>query len=213
MNRQTLIRSATTIFCVFSLLGISLNSSRYSIAQAQNRVNSETSLNNLSSQETKKLEQGEVILKGQKGKYLGRVIASGNIDTAWQVLTDYDNFDRFLPNISASKIIEENGDRILFEQINLVDLWLFQEEFVVQIEAVKTKPSKVDFELANGELKKLVGRWSIEEISPGEILVSHKVEVEPGSDTEKLFFYGIYESSLEETLKAIAVEITRRSSK
>ena len=92
-----------------------------------------------------------------------------------------------------------------------MDLWLFQEEFTVQIDAVKTKPSKVDFKLFDGELKKLIGRWSIEEISPGNILVSHAVEVEPGSDTEKPFFYGIYESSLEETLKGIALEITKRS--
>ena len=181
------------------------------IAQARETIVLDDNLTTLSTQEQANLDRGKVVLKGQRGKYLGRVVATGNLDTAWSVLTDYDNFDRFLPNITASKIISENGDRIVFEQTNMVDLWLFQEEFTVQIAATKFKPSKVDFQLADGELKKLIGRWQIEEISPGKILISHAVEVEPGSNTEKPFFYGVYESSLEETLKAIAIEINKRS--
>ena len=211
MNRQILVRPVLTLFCSCLLFGIYANLNRDRLALAQDTAKITSLSYNLSPQETKDLEAGKVILKGEKGRYICLAIASGNLDTAWEVLTDYDNFDRFLPNISSSKILESNGDRILFEQTNLVDLWLFQEEFTVQIAAVKTKPSKVDFKLFDGELKKLVGRWVIDEIAPGKILVSHTVEVEPGSDTEKPFFYGIYESSLEETLKAIAVEITKRS--
>ena len=139
------------------------------------------------------------------------VLATGDLNTAWSVLTDYNNFAQFLPNIASSKIVLEDGDRVVFEQINVVDLWLFQQEFEVQIEAFKTKPAQVDFKIVDGDLKKLIGRWQLEEVSPGSILVSHAVEVEPGSDTEKPFFYGVYESSLEETLQAIALEINKRS--
>ena len=178
---------------------------------AQENINSAESTQNLSTQEQQDLEQGNVILKGQKGNYLGRVIAEGNIDTAWEVLTDYDNFDRFLPNVAASQIIEDKGDRLIFEQVNIVDLWLFKQEFKVKIEANKNKPTHVDFEIVEGDLRKLVGQWKIDQTASGKILISHAVEVEPGSDTEKPFFYGVYESSLEDTLKAIAQEITRRS--
>ena len=194
---------------LFSTLQPNFNSAN--IALAQSVISLDSELTNLSDREQVNLNRGEVVLKGQRGKYLAQVIATGNPDTAWSVLTDYDNFERFLPNITSSKIISEDGDRVVFEQTNVVDLWLFQEEFTVQIAANKFKPSKVDFQLSDGELKKLIGRWQIEEISPGKILISHAVEVEPGSNTEKPFFYGIYESSLEETLKAIAIEITKRS--
>ena len=197
--------------CLILLLAIQLGFNSANIARAQEAIVLDDNLTTLSTQEQANLDRGKVVLKGQRGKYLGRVVATGNIDTAWSVLTDYNNFARFLPNITASKIISENGDRIVFEQTNMVDLWLFQEEFTVQIAATKFKPTKVDFQLADGELKKLIGRWQIEEISPGKILISHAVEVEPGSNTEKPFFYGVYESSLEETLKAIAIEITKRS--
>lgn len=165
----------------------------------------------LSAQEQTDLNQGKVILKGEKGNYLGQVMATGNKDQAWSVLTDYDNFANFLPNVASSKIVINEGDRKIFEQVNVVDLWLFTEEFTVQIEAQETKLQQVKFQQFKGDLKSLNGTWQIEQINPNQILVTHQVKVEPWSNTEKPFFYGLYESSLEDTLMAISQEITKRS--
>ena len=165
----------------------------------------------LTAQERNKLNQGEVVLKGRRGNYQGQVITPGDIETAWAVLTDYNNFAQFLPNIASSQIIADSGDRIIFEQVNVVDLWLFTEEFRVQIEAQETKPQRVNFQQYEGDLKSLQGVWQLEVVSDERVLITHQVQVEPGSNTEKPFFYGVYESSLEETLKAIALEITKRS--
>lgn len=207
MNLRILITPILFIYCSVFITSISLN---YNFAASANTIAQKPDVR-LSTAEKADLEQGQVILKGEQGNYLGQVVATGNIETAWEVITDYDNFARFLPNIKLSKVIDQQGDRIVFEQVNVVDLWLFKQEFAIQIEAIKSKPNKVDFQIVDGDLKKLIGRWGIEAVSPGKILVSHAVEVEPGSDTEKPFFYGVYESSLEETLQAIAQEITKRS--
>jgi ribosome-associated toxin RatA of RatAB toxin-antitoxin module len=200
---------------LLSYLGFSLGVHQIlngdSTVLAQSTVALSNNLTNLSPQEKTSLKQGKVVLKGQKGIYLGQVETTGKINTAWQVLTDFDNFERFMPNVAASKIISSKGDRIVFEQVNVVDLWVIKQKYAVQIEAIQTKPKTIDFKIVNGDLKKLVGRWQIQESSPGKILVSHAVEVEPEAKTEKALFYGIYESSIEETLKAIALEISKRS--
>lgn len=205
----------TFLFCCFLSIACIQSALDWQVmAMAEENIlleNVRANAKELSASEKANLQQGKVILQGQKGNYFGRILAQGKIDTAWEVITDYNNFARFLPNIASSKIITQKGDRVVFEQVNVVDLWLFQQEFVVQIEAVKDKPTKVDFKIVDGDLKKLIGRWKIEEISPGKILISHAVEVEPGSNTEKPFFYGVYESSLEETLQAIAKEVSQRS--
>lgn len=211
MNLVKSTRSIFLICCLLFIAGIQPSFKWKANVLAQENITPKESVQELSAQEKIDLEQGNVVLKGQKGNYLGRVLAQGDVDTAWEVLTDYDNFDRFLPNIAASKIIAEEGDRIIFEQINVVDLWLFKQEFKVQIEAIKNKPTQVNFKIVDGDLKKLIGRWEIRETSSGKILVSHGVEVEPGSDTEKPFFYGVYESTLEDTLAAISQEISKRS--
>ena len=207
MNLRIFITPILFIYCSVFIPNININSNLTAFADTiAQKPNTQ-----LSTAEKADLKQGQVVLKGEQGNYLGQVVATGNMETAWQVLTDYDNFARFLPNIKFSKVIDSQGDRIVFEQVNVVDLWLFKQEFTVQIEAIKSKPNKVDFQIVDGDLKKLIGRWGIETVSPGKVLVSHAVKVEPGSDTEKPFFYGVYESSLEETLQAIAIEITKRS--
>lgn len=211
MILKILLKSVLFISYCLLIDGIQTNFDWDSKVAAQDSIRQERKKFNLSQQEKANLQQGKVILKGEKGDYLAQVVTKGDLETAWLVLTDYNNFNKFLPNVAASKIVSEESNKVIFEQVNVVDLWLFQQEFKVQIEGIKTKPNKIDFQILEGDLKKLVGKWQLEEISPGKILVSHAVEVEPGSDTEKPFFYGVYESSLEDTLKAIAVEINKRS--
>ena len=211
MILKILLKSVLFISYYLLIDGIQTNFDWDSKVAAQDSIRQERKKFNLSQQEKANLQQGKVILKGEKGDYWAQVVTEGDLETAWLVLTDYNNFNKFLPNVAASKIVSEESNKVIFEQVNVVDLWLFQQEFKVQIEGIKTKPNKIDFQILEGDLKKLVGKWQLEEISPGKILVSHAVEVEPGSDTEKPFFYGVYESSLEDTLKAIAVEINKRS--
>ena len=165
----------------------------------------------LSPQEQVELDSGNVVLKGKNGEYVGQVLATGNVDKAWEVLNDYDNFQHFLPNVIDSKVVIKEGAKTVFEQTSEVDLLLFKEQFTVRIAAIADEPQKINFEIVEGDLKRLKGTWEVSVTEQNQILVTHTVAVEPQSNTEKPFFYGIYESSLEKTLSAIAQEITRRS--
>ncbi len=173
---------------------------------------SSTKIVPLTLQEQTDLNQGNVILQGEKGQYMGQVIAQGNVEKAWEVLTDYDNFANFLPNIASSKIIQENENVKIFEQINIVDLLIIEKEFTVKIEATETKPRLVNFKLVEGDLGHLQGTWEIKNLPKNQVLIVHRVAVAPQSKQGAAFFFGVYESSLEETLGAIAQEISDRSS-
>ncbi len=165
----------------------------------------------LSPQEQIDLNQGKVILKGQQGEYTGQVLATGNLDSAWSVLTDYENFSNFLPNVASSKVIDTQGNQKIFEQVSIVDLWLFTEQSTLQISAKETQKQKIDFQMVKGDLKNLQGTWQLEQVTDNQILITHTVRVQPKSTTEKPLFFGFYESSLETTLEAISQEITKRS--
>jgi ribosome-associated toxin RatA of RatAB toxin-antitoxin module len=165
----------------------------------------------LSPQEQADLQQGKVILKGEKGDYYGQVLTKGKSEAAWQVLTDYANFKNFLPNIADSKIVKEEGVVKIFEQVNIVDLWLVTKKFTVQIAATENRPQRVDFQLVKGDLGQLKGTWEVKSLPNNRVLITHRVTVAPVSKSEEAIFYGIYESSLEETLSAIATEVNKRS--
>ncbi len=151
----------------------------------------------LSPQEQIDLNQGKVILKGQQGEYTGQVLATGNLDSAWSVLTDYENFSNFLPNVASSKVIDTQGNQKIFEQVSIVDLWLFTEQSTLQISAKETQKQKIDFQMVKGDLKNLQGTWQLEQVTDNQILITHTVKVQPKSPTEKPLFFGFYESSLE----------------
>lgn len=211
MKFRLLVKTSCFILCLL-LIGKSQASLQANpVNLADNTVNIQNRDFNLSTAEKSALEQGKVILKGEKGNYLGLVMAVGTRESVWEVLTDYNNFENFLPNIASSTIVAESGNNVVFEQTNVVDLWLFQQDFKVKTKAIKQQPDRIDFQIVEGDLKKLIGSWQIQTISANKVLITHRVEVEPAGDIEKPFFYGIYESSLEETLNAIAVEVICRN--
>ena len=155
------------------------------------------------------LKEGQVIVTGSEGQYTGRLLVEAPLITAWAVLTDYDNFARFLPHISKSQLLESNGNRKVFEQVNIAKVFLFTKKARVRIEATETYPQQIAFRVIEGDVKSLQGVWQFEALS-NQVLIDHQVSVDPGSENRNLFFK-IYKNNLEDTLEALIKEIKRRS--
>lgn len=162
-------------------------------------------------QTTKPKQSPKVVLQGEKGNYTAQLEVTGTLEKAWEVLTDYDNFENFIPNTVDSQILEENGNSLIFQQTNSVDLILLTQEFSVKIATTKNPRQQINFEMLEGDLGSLTGSWQLEPVANNQIKIIHQVQVTPRSASEAIVFYPIYESSLEETLNAIAKEIIRRS--
>ena len=164
------------------------------------------------------LRRGEVVFLGKDGDYTCRILAKSSMDNAWQVLTDYEHFAEFLPGITSIKLIENSGDRKVFEQINKIKTLIFSVESRVQIASTEFYPKKIAFEAVDGDLETMNGKWTLEPVSPypsaspDRVLIAHQVRVEPANALSDGIFFDIYESRLEETLMAIKQEIEKRSS-
>ena len=164
------------------------------------------------------LRNGEVIFLGEKGKYTCRILTNSSVESAWQVLTDYENFSKFLPGVQSSQLIEKKGDRTVFEQVNKVKTFVFSIEARLQIANVETYLQQIAFEAIDGDIKSLKGKWTLEPVSPypsapaDQVLLTHTVAVEPNKSLSDEIFYKIYEDRLEETVAAIKQETEKRSS-
>lgn len=163
------------------------------------------------------LRRGELVFIGEDGEYVVRLLVETSIDHAWQVLTDYENFADFLPGVSSSELIENNGDRKIFEQISNIKTFVFSIESRVKIATTESYPAQIDFKAVDGDLPGLNGKWILEPVSPypsappDKVLITHKVSVEPGKSPSDSIFFGIYENRLQETLEAIKQEVETRS--
>ncbi|NJR45286.1 MAG: cyclase/dehydrase [Hyellaceae cyanobacterium CSU_1_1] len=163
------------------------------------------------------LKKGELVFLGKDGNYTSRLLISTTVDNAWQVLTDYKNFANFLPGVVSSELLESNGDRKIFEQINKIKTLVFSIESRVKVATIESYPKQIAFEAVDGDLKTMNGTWVLEPVSPypsappDQVLVTHKVVVEPAKAPSDSIFYSIYEDRLQETLKAIKKETERRA--
>jgi ribosome-associated toxin RatA of RatAB toxin-antitoxin module len=157
----------------------------------------------LSAQEQTSLRAGQVILTGQNGQYTGRVLVAAPVATVWKLLTDYNNFENYFPNVVSSQLLETKGNRKVFEQVYLIQALIFSKRSRVRIAATETYPRQIEFNLVDGDVDSLKGFWRLEPIGGDRVLVTHQVSIDPGS-TNRALFFGIYEDTLENTLRAIA---------
>jgi ribosome-associated toxin RatA of RatAB toxin-antitoxin module len=157
------------------------------------------------------VQPGQVSVTGQNGQYKGQVLIQASADTAWKVLTDYDNFKNFLPNVSESRVISVQGNQKVFEQVNVFRVLSFTKQARVRMASTESYPKQVAFQVMEGDVKNLKGTWKISSPAPEQVLITHEVTVIPKDSDNKTLFFGIYKNSLKQTIAAIGKEVERRA--
>ena len=206
-------------YCRLFTIGIvaALNISLAAIPTKAELFNS--ALDRLPATERVALRQGKSLVTGSNGKYIGKVLVTATPAIAWQVLTDYNNFYRFLPTVVSSKLVQNDRDHKVFEQVQIIRAFVITKKARVRIAVKETYPKQIAFSLVEGDLKSLQGSWRIEPVSPypgapsNQVLIVHQVNADPGAIAARGVFYSVYKNTLEKTMIALKKEVERRSLK
>jgi ribosome-associated toxin RatA of RatAB toxin-antitoxin module len=163
------------------------------------------------------LRSGNAIVSGDQGRYVARALVTGTSETVWAVLTDYNNFPKFLPNIVSTKIIETNGNQKIVEQVDSRQVFLFTITSRVRLAITESdRRNKVEFRQIDGDLQSISGYWQIEPIAPyqgatpNQVLITQVVEAQPKAGTPRDTFYDIFRGSLNQTMLAVSREVSSR---
>lgn len=158
------------------------------------------------------LQSGRAVVSGTDGEFVGQVLVNTDAETAWTVLTDYENFERFLPGVASSQVLEQSENQTLFEQVNEIRVLFFSRQTRVRISTTETFPSEIQFQVVDGDVEAAQGRWQIDPVdgNPNQVLITHQVSVEPGPDNRGLFL-NVYRNNLRDTLNALRREMERRT--
>ena len=129
---------------------------------------------------------------------------------AWQVLTDYDNLARFVPGLSSSRIVSEQGAPMLLKQTGQSGLlWLtVPVEVVVRIEEIPLEA--IRFFAVSGTLKRKSGEWRIE-AQDGATLLIYRASIVPGFWVPPLIGTAVMAQDVRSKLVGVANEMTRRA--
>jgi len=177
----------------------------------------ETYLAKLTSADWATLAKRRVLLKGGKGQYGVMVSTPTDAETAWAVLTDYENFHRFLPTVVESRVIQSEGGRTIVEQLDRRRILLSTVESTVRTENLEIDRQQISFRLLEGNLQHMYGHWRLDAApealvgKAAHLLVSQQVHAEADVGPFKSMFYNLFETSLVDTVKAIRAEMERRT--
>lgn len=162
--------------------------------------------------ETMQIAQAGVSVTGSEGSFTGQVLVRTSVQTAWNVLTDYNRFSSFIPSVAESRVLQSNGNRKVFEQVNVIRVFPFTRRSRVVISSVESYPQQIAFSLVEGDVESLQGVWRIQSRGNNQVLITHQVTVDPGSSPTRGLFFNVYKSTLASTLAALKQEMERRSS-
>lgn len=150
------------------------------------------------------LRRGDALVLPTGRRFVTRIVVAASIETVWETLTDYANFETFLPTVVSSQVVESEGDRHLVEQIDSRTILLAPVRTRVCTENIEIPKKRINFRLVEGDMKTFDGHWQIYAVGtsdqPGieHTLLLQSAEVDAGS----VFFEGIVRGLVIDSLKA-----------
>jgi ribosome-associated toxin RatA of RatAB toxin-antitoxin module len=176
-------------------------------------------LDTLPVQERVTLRQGKPVVSGENGCYTARILIDATPSQTWSVLTDYSNYSRFMPNVTASSVLGSNNNQHLFEEVDRYHVApLITINARTRLAITETPQKGFSFQMVAGKLEKLYGSWTLQPVpaypytSKTQVLLTQQIHAHPKSVTPKSLFYNIFRRHVEKTMQAIRTEVARRSS-
>lgn len=129
-------------------------------------------------------------------------------DTIWRVLTDYEGYPAFVPNLSLSRLV--NLDPRQVEQKGEFGILFFSKEVHATLEIEELPPSRILFRSIEGNLKSLETELTIAG-GGANMTISYESRIVPDFWLPPLIGGPIMRAAIRVKLQAVAEEIERRA--
>ena len=134
------------------------------------------------------------------------------VQLLWDVLTDYENLSRFIPNLSSSELIQRQGQTVRLQQVGSQQLLGLRFSAQVQLELTEFRQDGLlQFRMVKGDFRRFEGSWQIRQRPDGcsllyELTVQGCLGMPIGLIEERL------RDDLSSNLNAVVREAHRRNS-
>jgi ribosome-associated toxin RatA of RatAB toxin-antitoxin module len=129
--------------------------------------------------------------------------------TAWQVLTDYNELARFVPDMRSSRIVSAPGRPLLLEQHGEAGFLIFNLDIQVVLQIDETPPDRLAFRAVSGNMKRMQGEWRIQR-DARTIRLAYQAEIEPDFWVPPLIGSGVLKRNVERQVSGVVQEMLKR---
>ena len=127
--------------------------------------NSQGSSNHSQNSDYKTIEQTMEKLPGGTRRLAAQLSTFATFDSLWNVLTDYDRLNLYIPNLLSSKKISQVENNIKLKQVGAQDFLGMKFSAEVTIDLFEERElGLLRFSLIKGDFRKFEGSWKIQQI-------------------------------------------------
>lgn len=135
-------------------------------------------------------------------------VLNTDIATAWRVLTDYDRYTEFIPDLRASRVVARHGATVTVDQSGDAQLWLFKMPLDITFEIDESPPHRVQSRAVAGSLRALASSYVLTPAASG-IRLDYAGRIAPGFELFGSIEQSVVEQNIARQFQALADEIER----
>ncbi len=130
--------------------------------------------------------------------------------TIWEVLTDYNRIDEFVPFMKRSYVKERREGKLLLEQEALAKFFLFTRTIRILQEVQEDPQKRILFrDVSHRDFEFYEGSWRVEP-SKEYVWVQYEVRAKPIFSVPSFVARAMFKRTAQELLQAVRLEILRR---
>lgn len=103
----------------------------------------------------------DAVRRGDAIEVAAHAELTADVPTAWRVLTQYDRYASFIPDLALSRTMQRNGTTAIVEQKGEARFLFFRYPLEVRLEIAETPPRSVRSRAIGGNLRELSGHYQL----------------------------------------------------
>ena len=128
-------------------------------------INSQESEERSKKNDYRTIEQTMEKFSGGTRRLAAKITTSASLEYLWNVLTDYDRLNLYIPNLLSSKKIYQKNNNVQLKQVGAQDFLGMKFSAEVTIDLFEDKElGLLKFNLIKGDFRKFEGSWKIQNI-------------------------------------------------
>jgi ribosome-associated toxin RatA of RatAB toxin-antitoxin module len=148
---------------------------------------------------------------GEAVELTGHADVPADVETAWRVLTDYDEYPRFIPDLAVSRTLSRSGGSAVVEQRGEARWLLFRQPLAVTFTVTETAPNLVRSRAVSPSFRDLESRYELQPLPGGGVRLEYSGRFVPAAGALRLIDLAAARSNLGRQFEALVREITRQA--
>jgi ribosome-associated toxin RatA of RatAB toxin-antitoxin module len=149
-------------------------------------------------------------LQGDSIDVRASAVLNADAATAWRVLTDYDRYAEFIPDLRMSRVVARDGTKITVEQSGDAPLWLVKMPIHVTFEVNEMPPHGLQARTVAGSVRVLASSYALTPLASG-VRLDYDGQIVPTFEFAGRIERMAVKRNAARQFQALAEEIERRS--